>query len=558
MSYIALARKWRPRQFTELVGQNHVTQALSNALDQQRLHHAYLFTGTRGVGKTSIARLFAKSLNCEKGVSAHPCLHCDSCLAVEHGHFIDLIEIDGASRTRVEDTREILDNVQYLPNIGRFKIYLIDEVHMLSSHSFNALLKTLEEPPSHVKFLLATTDPQKLPMTILSRCLQFNLKNLTPEVISAHLTSILHQEQRSFETDALHILAKAANGSMRDAISLLDQALISSTEVLDVTAVKQMLGFTRIDYALQIIQALAQKNPNLMISSSHQIASEGGQYHYVLQEMAYYFHKLSLIQALNNRDTLSNTDALLELTSVFSPEDLQLFYQITCKGMEELSYAPSASIGFEMTLLRLYTFRPAEDIPPPTLTYESGASNISSANSALTSTTDSKPAPLHPEHSLVAQSRAITPTESSPRETAPQHVPKEIPMNSNQDWPKLILKLQLQGLALTAAENSVWGGMQDQTVTLKVAKGYHSLFTTTVINRIEQGLSAAFGKKIKIELIDHIDPDQTPAQLRQQAETAINQHAAQSLQNDPIFQKLQQDFAAELVKNSIAPVKDGL
>ncbi len=259
MSYLALARKWRPRTFAQLIGQDHVSQALINSLNQARLHHAYLFTGTRGVGKTSVARLLAKALNCERGITSEPCLQCDACIAIEQGCFIDLIEIDAASKTRIEDTRELLENVQYASNTGRFKIYLIDEVHMLSQHSFNALLKTLEEPPSHVKFLLATTDPQKLPITVLSRCLQFNLKHLVPDVICKQLQTILKAEKREFAEDALMILAQAARGSMRDALSILDQTLVSTDEAITTTKVKSVLGYTQQDFAIQLLKEVKEK-----------------------------------------------------------------------------------------------------------------------------------------------------------------------------------------------------------------------------------------------------------------------------------------------------------
>ena len=275
MNYQVLARKWRPQTFEQMVGQQHVIQALINSLNKQRLHHAYLFTGTRGVGKTSIARLLAKALNCEQGISATPCLECETCQAIEKGHFIDLIEIDGASRTKVEDTREILDNVQYTPTQGRFKIYIIDEVHMLSNHSFNALLKTLEEPPEHIKFLLATTDPQKLPVTVLSRCLQFSLKSMNPEQISTHLAHILKEEGIAFEDEALTIIAQAADGSIRDSLSLLDQAIAYGNDKIESHSVRQMLGFTQKDYAVPLLQALASQDANAILDINQSLVEEG-------------------------------------------------------------------------------------------------------------------------------------------------------------------------------------------------------------------------------------------------------------------------------------------
>ncbi|WP_165481641.1 DNA polymerase III subunit gamma/tau [Legionella drozanskii] len=382
MSYLALARKWRPRNFSQLVGQEHINKALINSLNQQRLHHAYLFTGTRGVGKTSIARLLAKALNCEKGISAEPCLICDACLAIEQGRFIDLIEIDGASRTRVEDTRELLENVQYSPTNGRFKIYLIDEVHMLSQHSFNALLKTLEEPPAHVKFLLATTDPQKLPVTVLSRCLQFSLKHLPPEIIGQHLQYILNDEQMSFEMEAIELLAKAAKGSMRDALSLLDQAIASTDKQLKAQDLKLILGYTQQDYAIQLLHALAKLDAQELIYLSRQIASEGGHFRYVLDELLDYLHQITINQSLaSDNPLISSRSEIKALAKQFSPEDVQLFYQIGIKGTEDLYSAPTLDIGFEMTLLRMLTFRPAPKVEIPPLAYETVEKPGSLANS---------------------------------------------------------------------------------------------------------------------------------------------------------------------------------
>ncbi|MCX7117035.1 MAG: DNA polymerase III subunit gamma/tau, partial [Legionellales bacterium] len=319
MSYIALARKWRPRTFSELVGQEHMNKALVNSLNHNRLHHAYLFTGTRGVGKTSVARLLAKALNCEQGISAAPCLACDACLSIEQGRFIDLIEIDGASRTRVEDTREILENVQYVPTHGRFKIYLIDEVHMLSQHSFNALLKTLEEPPAHVKFLLATTDPQKIPVTVLSRCLQFHLKHIQPDVIRQQLELILKEEHVTFAPKALDILSLAAHGSMRDALSILDQIIASTDLHIHTEDVKNCLGYTQQDYAIQLLQALASQMPERLINISRQIAMEGAHFNHVLDEILSYLHQISISQSLPTNDPLIRSDEqVLALKTLFS------------------------------------------------------------------------------------------------------------------------------------------------------------------------------------------------------------------------------------------------
>jgi DNA polymerase-3 subunit gamma/tau len=327
MSYLALARQWRPRSFEALLGQDMVKTALTNALDQQRLHHAYLFTGTRGVGKTSIARLLAKALNCQQGISSHPCLSCDYCLAIEQGQFVDLLEIDGASKTKVEDTRDLLENVHYAPTLGRFKIYLIDEVHMLSQHSFNALLKTLEEPPAHVKFLLATTDPQKIPATIVSRCLQLNLKPLTMELIQQQITTILNDEHLSIEPGALELVAQAASGSMRDALSLLEQVIACSSKLITTATVKSLLGYTQENYAEALLNALIFQDADQLFKLSETIALEGGQYRHVLDGLLHVLFQGAKAQWLSH----PNDAQQHRWCSMVTPETIQLWYQIILK-----------------------------------------------------------------------------------------------------------------------------------------------------------------------------------------------------------------------------------
>ena len=364
MSYIALARKWRPKNFSELVGQSHVLQALSNALDQGRLHHAYLFTGTRGVGKTTIARIFAKALNCEQGISSTPCGQCSVCRSVDEGRFVDLIEVDAASRTKVEDTREILDNVQYAPTQGRYKVYLIDEVHMLSKSSFNALLKTLEEPPEHVKFLLATTDPHKLPVTVLSRCLQFNLMRLTPQQIQQHLAFILQQEQIPFEEAALAMIAKSADGSARDSLSLLDQAIAYGGGEVRAEAVQAMLGLVSQDFIVQVLQVLADASPNEVMALMQQLALQGTNYETLLAELIEAFYELSRYQALG-RFTSPESEHLAPFSEPFSPAQLQMLYQMALLAQKEMQWVPDARIGFEMALLRMVAFELDSPSAPP-------------------------------------------------------------------------------------------------------------------------------------------------------------------------------------------------
>lgn len=364
MSYQVLARKWRPGKFSELVGQEHVVSAISNALDNDRLHHAYLFTGTRGVGKTTIARIFSKSLNCEEGQGANPCGQCHTCREIEQGNYVDLLEIDAASRTKVEDTRELLDNVQYKPTRGRYKVYLIDEVHMLSKHSFNALLKTLEEPPPHVKFLLATTDPQKLPITILSRCLQFNLKALSREQITGQLEHILQAESVAFEAPALSLLARAAQGSMRDALSLTDQAIAQGDNQVLAAVVTDMLGLMDKHQLLRLINAIVKKAPDEALAIIDSMAEQAPDYGQVLAELSSLLHQIALTQWVPDACRLETTaaKAIYQLARSLPAEQVQLLYQIALQGQKELPYAPDGRSGLEMTVLRMMSFSPAPDV----------------------------------------------------------------------------------------------------------------------------------------------------------------------------------------------------
>ncbi|GHA01706.1 DNA polymerase III subunit gamma/tau [Ignatzschineria ureiclastica] len=387
MTQQVLALKWRPRTFSEVIGQPHVVQALSNGLDNNRLHHAFLFTGTRGVGKTTLARIFAKSLNCEKGVSSTPCGVCSICKEVDEGRFVDLIEIDAASRTRVEDTREILDNVQYAPTRGRYKIYLIDEVHMLSNSSFNALLKTLEEPPAHVKFLLATTDPQKLPVTVLSRCLRFQLKRIQDQEIAGQLSHILTAENIPFEDNALKLIAKAGDGSMRDALSLLDQAIAYGGQKVEYQRTHEMLGLIDTHYLINVLEALATKDTDNIITVLGQLKANGIDYHRFLEDLIDAFHLLTVMQ-LSDALKESESIEMQQLSQKLSAEDLQLFYQIALTGRKDLQNHPNSSVGFEMTLLRMVLFSPTAPILPADTEKKSKAS-VESVVTSVTSTLSS-------------------------------------------------------------------------------------------------------------------------------------------------------------------------
>ncbi|WP_280567636.1 DNA polymerase III subunit gamma/tau [Chromohalobacter sp. 296-RDG] len=418
MSYQVLARKWRPRTFHELVGQEHVSRALVNALDQGRLHHAYLFTGTRGVGKTTLARILAKCLNCRQGVTSVPCGECETCREIDEGRFVDLIEVDAASRTKVEDTRELLDNVQYAPTQGRYKVYLIDEVHMLSTHSFNALLKTLEEPPPHVKFLLATTDPQKLPVTVLSRCLQLTLKNMPPERVVGHLTHILEAESVAFDDQALWLLGKAAEGSMRDALSLTDQAIAFGQGEVRHTDVAAMLGTLDHRHLLALAEALAEVDAARVLQEVASLAEQGPDFGAILDDLASVFHRLTIAQMVP--DALDNghgdRDTLLPLAARFTAEDVQLYYQIALQGRGDMESAPDPRTALEMTLLRMLAFRPqGVPKPPQTPLPIRGAAENEAPSAAPPSAPTAEPTPNQP-----ASAVAPSPGEpSSPESQAP-------------------------------------------------------------------------------------------------------------------------------------------
>ena len=435
MSYQVLARKWRPRTFHELVGQEHVSRALVNALDQGRLHHAYLFTGTRGVGKTTLARILAKCLNCEQGVGSQPCGQCETCRDIDSGRFVDLIEVDAASRTKVEDTRELLDNVQYAPTQGRYKVYLIDEVHMLSTHSFNALLKTLEEPPPHVKFLLATTDPQKLPVTVLSRCLQFTLKNMPPERVVEHLTRVLEAEQVAFDPQALWLLGKAADGSMRDAMSLTDQAIAFGQGEVRREDVAAMLGTLDHAHLIALAEALADVDAERLLTEVASLAEQGPDFAGVLDELSGLMHRLAIAQmvpgALDNGH--GDRDELLALAGRFTAEDVQLYYQIALQGRGDIDNAPDTRAAVEMTLLRMLAFRP-QGVPTPPQTdlplrrgaQQGGRSPSDERQTSATSTaeapqaTSTVPAPkIAPEPAAAAPSAPVERQAQSAEPAAP-------------------------------------------------------------------------------------------------------------------------------------------
>jgi DNA polymerase-3 subunit gamma/tau len=442
MGYQVLARKWRPRSFGEMVGQGHVLKALINALDNQRLHHAYLFTGTRGVGKTTIARIIAKCLNCETGITSTPCGTCSVCREIDEGRFVDLIEIDAASRTKVEDTRELLDNVQYAPSRGRFKVYLIDEVHMLSTHSFNALLKTLEEPPPYVKFILATTDPQKLPATILSRCLQFSLKNMTPERVVEHLAHVLGQENIPFEQDALWLLGRAADGSMRDAMSLTDQAIAFGEGRVLAEDVRAMLGTLDHGQVFGVLQGLLDGNAKAVLEAVAHLAEQGPDWAGVLAEILNVLHRVAIAQALPEAVDNSHGDRerVLALAQALPAEDVQFYYQMGLIGRRDLPLAPEPRSGFEMVLLRMLAFRPAGEPAPPAPLKPAGVSQATvDSSTPVAPTPNNAPAPAALANPTAAPAPAPEPAPMAADDPSLPWNEPEVPMDAPAPAPEAML-----------------------------------------------------------------------------------------------------------------------
>ena len=537
MSYQVLARKWRPRNFDEMVGQDHVRRALVNALDNDRLHHAFLFTGTRGVGKTTIARILAKSLNCEKGVSSKPCGVCSACREIDEGRFIDLIEVDAASRTKVEDTRDLLENVQYAPTRGRYKVYLIDEVHMLSTHSFNALLKTLEEPPPHVKFLLATTDPQKLPVTILSRCLQFNLKRVPVDLISKQLEYILVQEGIEGEPGARLALARAADGSLRDALSLLDQAIAYSGGVLRETDVRAMLGTIEQTHIVALLDALASHDAPTLLQRIQLLAEHSPDFAGVLADLLSHLHRIALAQIAPEAidDSLGDRATLLRLAQTLSPEDVQLFYQIGLLGRRDLSLAPDARNGFEMVMLRMLTFRPRSEAEPLSTSPKTG-----------------RIAPAAPAPTLKAAPATTTPHPSplTPHPPAPPSAREQI----SDDWGKVLSALKLTGMLQQLAVNCALIGRTGDTLSLLLDSSQANLRTARLEERLQQALQTYYQTPIKLVLTVGEPGGSTPAQAQAREQNERQQAAAQVIQSDANVQALIETFNARIHPDSIQPL----
>ena len=523
MSYLVLARKWRPRNFAETVGQEHVLKALTNALDSGRLHHAYLFAGTRGVGKTTIARILAKALNCETGVTSEPCGECSACLEIDEGRFVDLIEVDAASKTKVDDTRDMLDNVQYAPARGRFKVYLIDEVHMLSKSSFNALLKTLEEPPPHVKFLLATTDPQKLPVTVLSRCLQFNLKRLTPGLIRERLELICGEEGIKFETNALAMIARAADGSLRDALSLLDQAIaFCGGEVLE-APVATMLGTIDRQHVSRLLDLLAAADGAGLLAAIAEIDEQFPDYGQLLDDLARTLQRIAVYQVVGAIDSDDDLDeaSLAALAEQIDAEDVQLFYQIAINGKRDLYLSPDPRSGAEMTLLRMLAFQPAGQAAPAPKS--------------------------RPSMQKVAPAVAAQKIEAEPASAAEWQEP---------DWSELVPKLGLAGLNKQLASNCAYERREGNVVHFSLDRRAESYLTRSRQDAVAAALADYFGEPLKVEIQIGDAEAETPVQVAERREVEEMDAARAGLEADPNVKALKDMFGAELVQDSVEPLGD--
>ena len=542
MSYQVLARKWRPKRFAELVGQEHVVRALSNALDSDRMHHAFLFTGTRGVGKTTIARIFAKSLNCERGQSSTPCGECGACVDIDAGRFVDLLEIDAASNTGIDDVRDVIENAQYSPARGRFKVYLIDEVHMLSKPAFNALLKTLEEPPPHVKFLLATTDPQKLPVTVLSRCLKFNLKRLLPAQITGQMRHILDAEGIVFQADALAELARAADGSLRDGLSLLDQAIAYGAGSVRAADVRAMLGTIERGRVFALLDAVHVGDGAALLTEIDRLAEFSPDFAGVLDEVAAVLHRVQLKQLVSGYSAPDETDdaGIDALAAALAPEATQLYYQIAISGRRDLPLAPTPRAGFEMVLLRMLAFRPvvagesSRQLPPP----------------APPATGASKTPARAPASMQDRPAAAPTRVPDPPAAVAPALIAAKPPADLS-DWPALIEAAGLKGpvgqLALHASLIGIEGGV----VRLALKPVHEHFSAPPLVAMMEQKLTALLGQPLKVRFEKVTGEIEAPAEIAERDRSTRQRAAEESLAGDPGVQSLLREFGGRLVSDSV-------
>ena len=560
-----MARKWRPRTFNELVGQEHVVQALVNGLDQDRIHHAFLLTGTRGVGKTTIARILAKCLNCEKGVSSTPCGECGSCIDLDEGRFVDMLEIDAASKTKVDDTRELLETVQYTPSRGRYKVYIIDEVHMLSGHSFNALLKTLEEPPPHVKFVLATTDPQKLPITILSRCLRFSLTRLLPDQINTHLQKILKAESIEAEEPAVMRIARAADGSMRDGLSLLDQAIAFGGGSLKDPDVASMLGSIDHAHVAAIMDALSQADAKTLMEIVNDLVSQSRKLESVLDELAEAMHRVALIHAAPGfRDPeRADWDSLVEHAKLISPEDAQLYYQIAITGRRDLGLAPDPRTGLEMTLLRMLAFRPAEA--------GSGGVTTGAVKPAINPGTAGN-SPLNagevdsskPVDGGIAAAAAARPAfdalqtakpASVAQPVGPEKAPAPARDEAETDWSSLQESLDLSGAAREFARNLQLESAGRVRWKFLVPDTLQHLGSESVVQSLQSALSERLGHAVMLDLHTATEPLDSVAAVVERNEISRISDAERAIDEDATVREIKQKFGAIIVPDSVQPLQ---
>ena len=582
MSYQVLARKWRPKSFSETAGQEHVLQALINALDNDRLHHAYLFTGTRGVGKTTIARILSKCLNCEKGVSSVPCGECSSCNEIDEGRFIDLIEVDAASRTGVDDMRDLLDNVQYLPSRGRYKIYLIDEVHMLSKSSFAALLKTLEEPPPHVKFLFATTDPQKLPITVLSRCLQFNLKNLSPARIAEHLQFVLGEEKVPFDEGGVWAIGRAADGSMRDALSLTDQAIGHGGGHINEVDVSAMLGTIERRFVVDICQALASQSGATLLSSIAKMAEQSPDYGAAMGDILSVWHQVAILQTVPEAldKGLSHFTELASLAETVSREDVQLFYQICLLGRKDLNLAPDQRSGFEMAMLRALAFRPASngrstavspvipEVAPPVKKFDAAEVPVASnqpAQPLTTSITDEvskiglQDIQDTPELSIMAESEPEAVEEDNIPSLATR-VASDLADNialdefTPENWVDVRRQLTIGASLGEVASHCLYLSRQNNELTFMIDDQENSLYDSGHQLSLADALTMYFGQEIKVFINSGLTEAETPRAVDRRETAERHAEAVDMLNQDPSVQRFKQLFDGVLDERSVQPI----
>jgi DNA polymerase-3 subunit gamma/tau len=551
MSYQVLARKWRPKVFAELSGQEHVVQALTHALTRGRLHHAYLLTGTRGVGKTTIARILAKSLNCATGVTATPCGACPACLDIDAGRFVDLLELDAASNTGIDSMREILDNARYAPTVGRYKVYLIDEVHMLSKAAFNSMLKTLEEPPEHVKFVLATTDPQKIPITVLSRCLQFNLKQLPVGLIADRLAAILTAEGIAHDADALALIAKAAQGSMRDALSLLDQAIAYGGGEVRAAVVRAMLGTVDTAYARRLVEALLTGDGAALLAESDAMTERSIEPASALEELASLFHRLAVAQVVPAAATaFGDADLVAELAARMTPEAVQLAYQIVVQGRADLALAPDEAMGFSMTLLRLLAFRPADpeaSAPPPGPVARRAPVPASAPARGLAPV---QAPPGGARETVTLASAMAAAVDGSP---ATGRVHRSLPDDS-QAWPSFVASLELSGVAAQLAAQTELKGVAGNVVTLALPGSHKHLADRSYADKFKAALEVATGRKLLLafEVGTAAEASLAARDRRERTERKLRDEA--QFREEPFVRDVLERFDAKIRPDSIKPV----